>query len=91
MPHPSAKWTRNSVVLAPTLGTPVGIIRKAALWKLCRTRHKFHVCALAAYLDQAAAERGKPDSEATRQRPYLYYEDALAEKNRQESKRPEPG
>ena len=29
-----------------TLRTPVGIIRKAALWKLCRYRHKFHGCAM---------------------------------------------
>jgi hypothetical protein len=48
----------------------------------------FHGCALAAYLDQAAAEQGWPDSEATRQRAYRYYEDALAEKNRRKS-RPE--
>ena len=48
----------------------------------------FHGCALAAYLDQAAAEQGWPDSEATRRRAYRHYEDALAEKNRQKS-RPE--
>jgi hypothetical protein len=46
----------------------------------------FHGCALAAYLDQAAAQQGCPDSEATRRRAYRYYEDALAEKNRQKSR-----
>ena len=45
----------------------------------------FHGCALAAYVDQAIAEQGRPDSEATRQRAYAYYEDALAEKNRRKS------
>ncbi len=43
--------------------------------------HLFHRCALAAYLDQAAEQRGWPDSEATKQRAYRYYEEALAEKN----------
>jgi hypothetical protein len=42
----------------------------------------FHACALAAYLDQAEAEQGWPSSEATRERAYRYYEDALAGKNR---------
>jgi hypothetical protein len=42
----------------------------------------FHGCALAAYLDQAAAEGWPPDCEATRRRAYDYYEQALAEKNR---------
>jgi hypothetical protein len=41
----------------------------------------FHGCALAAYLDQAQAEQGWPSSEATRQRAYRYYEEALAAKN----------
>ena len=41
----------------------------------------FHGCALAAYLDQAEAEQGWPSNEATRQRAYRYYEDALAAKN----------
>ncbi len=46
----------------------------------------FHGCALAAYLDQTAEEgRFPPDSEATRRRAYQYYEEALAEKNRQKS------
>ena len=39
-------------------------------------------CAIAAYVDQAIAEGGPPDSEATRRRAYDYYEQALAEKNR---------
>ena len=41
----------------------------------------FNFCALAAYLDQAAEQRGWPDSEATKRRAYRYYEEALAEKN----------
>jgi hypothetical protein len=41
----------------------------------------FHGCALAAYLDQAAEQQGWPDSEATKQRAYRYYEAALREKN----------
>jgi hypothetical protein len=45
----------------------------------------FHGCALAAYLDQAAAEQGWPDSEATKRRANRYYEDALSEKNRRTS------
>jgi hypothetical protein len=46
----------------------------------------FHGCALAAYLDQAAVDgQWPPDSEATRQRAYRYYEEALAEKNRRKS------
>jgi hypothetical protein len=45
----------------------------------------FHGCALAAFIDQAAEQQGWPDSEATRQRAYAYYEDALAEKDRRES------
>jgi hypothetical protein len=49
----------------------------------------FHGCALAAYLDEAVAGHGRPDSEATKRRTYRYYEDALAEKNRQKS-RPAP-
>jgi hypothetical protein len=51
----------------------------------------FHACAWAAYLDQAEAEQGWPDSEATRQRAYRYYEDAIAEKNRRKSRQPEQG
>ncbi len=41
----------------------------------------FHGCALAAFVDQAIAEGGPPDCEATRCRAYRYYEEALAEKN----------
>jgi hypothetical protein len=41
----------------------------------------FHGCAWAAYLDQAAEERGWPSREATRRRAYQYYEEALAAKN----------
>jgi hypothetical protein len=51
----------------------------------------FHGCALAAYVDQAVEQRGRPDSEATRQRAYRYYEDALAEKNRRKSEQPKQG
>jgi hypothetical protein len=52
----------------------------------------FHGCALAAYLDEAAAGRvWPPDSHATRQRAYDYYEKALAEKNRQKSRSEEAG
>jgi hypothetical protein len=39
----------------------------------------FHGCALAAFIDQAVAEQGWPDGEATRRRAYDYYEQALAE------------
>jgi hypothetical protein len=42
----------------------------------------FHGCAWAAFLDEAAALQGPPDSEATKRRAYRYYEEALAEKNR---------
>ena len=49
----------------------------------------FHGCAWAAFLDQAAEQQGPPDSLATRQRAYRYYEDALAEKNRRKSGQPE--
>jgi hypothetical protein len=41
----------------------------------------FMGCALAAFLEQAEAQQGWPDPEATRQRAYRLYEDALAEKN----------
>lgn len=43
----------------------------------------FHGCALRAYLE-VWAETGQfpPESEATRQRAYRYYEEALAEKHR---------
>jgi hypothetical protein len=46
----------------------------------------FHGCALAAYLDQAAADGGRPDSEATRRRAYRYYEEELARTNRRENR-----
>lgn len=42
----------------------------------------FCSCALAAYLEQARAERGWPDPEATRRRAYRLYEEALAGKSR---------
>jgi hypothetical protein len=45
----------------------------------------FHGCAFAAYVEQAREEQGWPDSEATRERAYHYYEHALAEKNLQKS------
>jgi hypothetical protein len=45
----------------------------------------FQRCALTAYLDQAAEQQDWPDSEATKQRAYRLYEDALAEKNRRRS------
>lgn len=45
----------------------------------------FHACAWYAYLDQAQQQQGWPDSEATRQRAYRYYEQALAEKHRSKS------
>jgi hypothetical protein len=41
----------------------------------------FHGCAFAAFVDQAIAQGGPPDREATRVRAYRYYEDALAIKN----------
>lgn len=41
----------------------------------------FHGCAFAAFVDQAIAQGGPPDCEATRCRAYRYYEEALAEKN----------
>ncbi len=43
----------------------------------------FHGCAWAAYVDQATADRGPPDSEVTRRRAYRYYEEALRQKNPQ--------
>jgi hypothetical protein len=38
-------------------------------------------CALAAFLEQAAIQRGSPDSEATRRRAYQFYEDELKRKH----------
>jgi hypothetical protein len=46
----------------------------------------FHGCAFAAFVDQAAAERGWPDPEATRRRAFRYYEDELARKNQQKNR-----
>ena len=46
--------------------------------------------AVAAWLDQAAEDgQWPPDSEATRQRAYRYYEEALAEKNRAKEASPQ--
>jgi len=45
----------------------------------------FHGCAFAASIEQAAIEGGTPDIEATRRRAYRYYEEALAEKNREKT------
>jgi hypothetical protein len=45
----------------------------------------FHSCAFAAFLDQAYAQQGWPEIEATRRRAYAYYEQELAVKNRQRS------
>ena len=42
-------------------------------------------CAFAAYVELAQETKGVPDREATRRRAYAYYEEALAEKNRQRS------
>ena len=43
----------------------------------------FHGCAWTAYLEILAQTRQfPPDAEATRQRAYQLYEEALAEKNR---------
>lgn len=38
-------------------------------------------CAFAPFVDQAARQHGRPDSELTRRQAYRYYEEALAEKN----------
>ena len=43
----------------------------------------FPGCALAAFLQQAKAEQGWPDIEATRRLAYAYYEQELAIKNGQ--------
>jgi hypothetical protein len=50
----------------------------------------FHACALAAFLDQAAEQQRWPAPEATRQRAYRYYEEAIAEKNRRSLKTSPP-
>jgi hypothetical protein len=41
----------------------------------------FQGCALSAFLEQAHAQQGWPDPEATRRRAYKLYEEALAEEN----------
>ena len=41
----------------------------------------FHACAFDAFIDQAIHQGGPPDQEATRQRAYRYYQEALAKKN----------
>jgi hypothetical protein len=46
----------------------------------------FHGCAFAAFIDQAIEEQGSPDPEATRRRAYRYYEEALAQKNREKNR-----
>ena len=42
----------------------------------------FHGFAVAAFVDQARLDRGWPDTSATRSRAYRYYEEALANKHR---------
>jgi len=42
----------------------------------------FHGAALRAFLEQAAIERGWPDTEATRRRAFGLYEAELASRNR---------
>ena len=49
----------------------------------------FHGCAFAAFVEQAVAQGGPPHQEATRLRANRYYEQALAERNRQRSARPQ--
>lgn len=39
---------------------------------------RFHGCAFAAFVEEAAIWGGVPPQESTRQRAYRYYEDALA-------------
>ena len=41
----------------------------------------FTGCAVLAFVEQAIAQGGPPDSEATRRRAYRYYEEELAKKN----------
>ena len=48
----------------------------------------FHGCAFTAFVDQAIAQQGPPDIEATRRRAYRLYEHALAERNRQRTSNP---
>jgi len=47
----------------------------------------FHGCAISAFVELAIKEGGPPDREATRQRAYRLYEEALAAKNSTASKR----
>ncbi len=42
----------------------------------------FHGVAFAAFIEQAIIEQAPPNPEATRQRAFRYYEQALAEKHR---------
>ncbi len=51
----------------------------------------FHACSLTAYLQQAQIQQNWPDSEATRQRAYAYFEEALKTKNLGENSRPTSG
>ena len=41
----------------------------------------FHACALVAYLEEAQACQGWPESELTKRRAYALYEAELAEKS----------
>ena len=50
----------------------------------------FHAAAWAAYIEQAQAEQGWPDPEATRRRAFSYYEKALAAKNAAKTQAGEP-
>ena len=43
----------------------------------------FHACAFGAFLEEAHAQQGWPDMEATSRRAFAYYEQDLAVKNRQ--------
>jgi hypothetical protein len=49
----------------------------------------FHACAWEAYLHQSHAQQGWPHPEATRQRAFAHYEQALPEKSRRTFARPE--
>jgi hypothetical protein len=41
----------------------------------------FHACAFSAFVEEAHAQQGWPDSEATRRRAYASYEQELAARN----------
>jgi hypothetical protein len=43
----------------------------------------FHGCAFAAFVEQAIAQGGPPDMEATKRRAFHLYEEALASKTAQ--------